>query len=171
MDDATERCVGCGAIVPRIDGPIHRYMTSAPGCWAMFGELNAHYLSDPAAVAYRKLCADAYAVQHPGTSGPQAIQSVALHLVSLYGQLELGQPPELTHRVIERGLGLRGRFHWLTPPTSGGARTVAFMLAHLDEPLLAAREWAASAWQAWAAHHDQIRAWHNVLSRLSARSA
>jgi hypothetical protein len=158
-------------MVPRIDGPIHRYMTSAPGCWAMFGELNARYLSDPAAVPYRKLCADAYAVQHPGTPGPQAIQSVALHLVSLYGQLELGQSSEVAHCLMERGVRFKGRFHWLTPPTFKDARTIAFMLAHLDDPLPAAREWAASAWQAWAAHHDQIRAWQDVVSGHSARTA
>jgi len=27
----TEGCVGCGAVVEKVDGPIHRYMTSAPG--------------------------------------------------------------------------------------------------------------------------------------------
>jgi len=25
--EPTERCIGCGAMVARIDGPIHRYMT------------------------------------------------------------------------------------------------------------------------------------------------
>jgi hypothetical protein len=29
--EPTERCIGCGAIVARIDGPIHRYMTCS--CW------------------------------------------------------------------------------------------------------------------------------------------
>jgi len=79
----TERCVSCGATVPRIEGPIHRYMTSAPGCWAMFGELQARILSDPAAAPHRQFCADSFAVEHPGTPGPNAIQSVGGHLVSL----------------------------------------------------------------------------------------
>jgi Family of unknown function (DUF5946) len=158
-------------MVPRTEGPIHRYMTSAPACWAMFGELNAHYLSDPASVHYRQLCADAYAVQHPGTLGPQAIQSGALHLMSLCAQLERGLPPEVASRLIQRGTRLKGRFHWLRPPTFSDARTIAFMLAHLDDPRPAAREWSASAWRAWTVHHHQIRAWYDVVSGHSVTSA
>jgi hypothetical protein len=54
MTEPTERCIGCGAMVPRIDGPTHRYMTSAPGCWAKHGEVSAHHLSDPHAWHYRQ---------------------------------------------------------------------------------------------------------------------
>jgi uncharacterized protein DUF5946 len=68
MSEPTERCIGCGAIVTKIDGPIHRYMASAPGCWAKHGQVSAHLLSDSQAAPYRQLCADAYAVQHPGHS-------------------------------------------------------------------------------------------------------
>lgn len=160
--EPTEQCVGCGAIVPRIDGPIHRYMTSAPGCWAMHGELSAHHLSDPGAVRYRQLCVDAYAVQHPGTPGPQAIQSVAAHLVSLYAQFELGLTPEQAPAVIQRAVRLKGRFHWLTPPAFDETRTIVFMLANLADPVRGARDWAGSAWRAWAQHRHQIQAWHDA---------
>jgi hypothetical protein len=40
------RCVGCGALVPDIDGPTHRYMAASPGCWALFGEVVAREFSD-----------------------------------------------------------------------------------------------------------------------------
>jgi hypothetical protein len=115
--EATERCIGCGAMVPRIDGPVHRYMTSAPGCWAKYGEVCAHHLSDPGAGHYRQWCADAYAVQHPGQPGPQAIQSVGGHLVSLLAQLELGLPLSRASALMERGIQLKGYFAWLTPPS------------------------------------------------------
>lgn len=35
------RCVGCGASVPDVEGPVHPYMESSPGCWQWYGELNA----------------------------------------------------------------------------------------------------------------------------------
>ena len=131
----------------------------------MYGELNAHYFSDRQAVQYRQLCVDAYAVQHPGTPGPQTIQSVAVHLISLYEQLDLGltatRAPGMLHHAVSR---LKGRLHWLPPPVFAETRTIAFMLANLDNPRWAAREWAKSAWAAWAAHHAQVRAWHQLAT-------
>jgi hypothetical protein len=44
-------CVGCGALVNATPGPTHRYMISAPVCWAMYGELNV-VLSTSAAAEY-----------------------------------------------------------------------------------------------------------------------
>ena len=161
----TEQCVGCGAIVPRMEGPIHPYMTSAPGCWAMHGELSARHLSDPTAVRYRQLCVDAYAVQHPGTPGPQAIQSVALHLVSLHAQLERGFSLRQAMRLIQSGTQLKGRFAWLTPPSFSDALTIADMLEYEGDPAIGARDWAQSAWTAWTPHHDQVRIWYELLMR------
>jgi Family of unknown function (DUF5946) len=170
-DRATERCVGCGAAVPRIAGPIHRYMTSAPGCWALWGELNARLLSDPQTAAYRHLCVDSYAVQHPGSPGPQAIQSVAGHLVSLYAQLELGFPSDRMPRVVESMLRTKGRFRWLTPPAFDDAHTVASVLKSQRDLRVEATAWATSVWRAWSAHHRQVRHWYEVASRQSVGSA
>jgi hypothetical protein len=121
---------------------------------------------------YRQLCVDAYAVQHPGQPGPQAIQSVGGHLVSLLAQIELNLPLSRSAALLERGVRRKGLFTWLTPPTFDSAHTVLFMQANLGDPAWAAREWAASAWRAWAPHHAQVRAWYDELSRkLDARSA
>ncbi len=163
---ATERCVGCGAVVPAIEGPVHRYMTSAPGCWAMFGELCARLLRDPLDTPGRQLCFDAYAVQHPGSRGPQAIQSVAGHLVSLYSQLVRGDSAAHAHVLIERATQNERELHWLAPPSFAGALTVAHVLPQIEIPYSAGVEWATSAWQAWAPHHAQVRLWYDVLSRL-----
>ena len=166
-EEPTERCIGCGAIVPRIDGPIHSYMTSAPGCWAIFGEVNARYFANATAVSYRQLCADSYAVQHPGSSTVrQAVQSVCVHLMSLYAQLELGFPPERMAIHNRPALEQRGeRYHWLTPPSFENSLTVGFMLSSDKEPLEAAREWAQSAWSAWSGHHAQVRTWYDAFVR------
>src|SRR5437764_9967088 len=100
--ESSVRCVGCGALVPATAGPTHRYLLSAPACWAMYGELIAGLFSDPAAAPYRQLCVDAYAVQHPGEPNEQAIQSVAGHLLSLYTTIELNAPVVASHRVLNR---------------------------------------------------------------------
>ena len=167
---SAEKCIGCGAIVERIDGPVHRYMTSAPGCWALFGELCARVLRDPFDVPGRQLFFDTYAVQHPGTESPVATQSVGGHLVSLYAQLECGSSAEHAHALLERAIQNEKRLHWLSPPTFDGALTVADIMPHIDDPYAKGREWAESAWRAWAPHHDQVRVWHQFLSGLTGRS-
>jgi hypothetical protein len=122
-------------------------------------------LSDAAAGAYRQLAVDAYAVQHPGQPGPQATQSVGGHLVSLYSQLEARQPIARAAAVLTRGIEQKGFFTWLTPPSFEGGHTILFMRDHLDNPALAAREWAQSAWRAWSAQHAQVRAWYDKLAK------
>lgn len=152
----TESCVGCGAGFPRIDGPIHRYMTSAPGCWERYGELLGVLAVQPTLTAVRVMCVDAYAAQHPGTPNPQAIQSVAIHLVNMYGYLVRGRAPG-PPRVV----GHKGAFPWLSPPSFASARTV------LDVPVggpddeieAAARQWVESVWAAWSAQHPRVAGW------------
>ncbi len=83
-----ETCPGCKAILPVLEGAaIHRYMTSSAACWATFNALN-----DPerplAPAEFNNLIVDAYAVQHPGTPSDQTINSVAIHLMVLYGVLD-----------------------------------------------------------------------------------
>jgi hypothetical protein len=153
----TEPCVGCGAVVDVMDGPIHRYMTSAPCCWARYGELLGVLANQPALMATRQLCVDAYAVQHPGTATPQAIQSVALHLLNLHGYLVRGRPVG-----IPRMLGHKGAFHWLRPPSFATSRTVFDVPVTTDGAAIseAARAWAESVWTAWSPHHPQIVAWY-----------
>lgn len=160
--DPTVRCVGCGAWVPATDGPTHRYMLSAPACWATYGELTAVLLSDPSATSYRQLCVDAFAVQHPGEPNEQAIQSVAAHLLSLYGSIELNVPAGASHRVINQVTARKGEYAWLTPPAAFSV-TVPDVLANRDQLHDAAYRWARSAWDAWRPHHDQVKAWHSAL--------
>ena len=153
----TEACVGCGAVVEVMDGPIHRYMTSAPGCWARYGELLGVLAIQPTLMAARQLCVDAYAVQHPGTPNPQAIQSVALHLCNLHGYLVRGRSVS-----VPRMLGHKGAFHWLQPPSFAMSRTVFDVPVTADGAAIgeAARDWAESVWAAWSPHHTQVAAWY-----------
>ena len=155
------RCVGCGGLVPRIEGPSHRYMESSPGCWQVFGEVLAREFSDPAYGALHRLSVDTYAVQHPGRPGPQAIQSVCVHLISLCMILERGVTPRSATKALASAVGNKGRYSWLTPPSSLGEITVVDVAgaATPDEHLKRVRAWAASAWAAWRPHHDTVRGW------------
>lgn len=60
------KCIGCGALVPQVDGPTHRYMGSSPGCWHVYGEVLSREYSDRSFGALHRLTVDSYAVQHPG---------------------------------------------------------------------------------------------------------
>jgi hypothetical protein len=151
-----QRCEGCGAEFESHAGPTHRYMLSSPGCWARYGELLAVLSVDRALAAPLVMCVDAFAVQHPGTPNPQAIQSVAVHLINMYGYLVRDRevsPPRLS--------GHKGAFHWLTPPTIPATRSVIHMpLAGSPAELTAAaKAWVSAAWTAWAPHHAQVAAW------------
>jgi hypothetical protein len=155
------RCVGCGAVLPRHDGPTHAYMLSSPACWAAFGELLAHEYSDPNRMTTHRLSVDTYAVQHPGDpENRRAVQSVGLHLARLMRQLEATTPPAETNDIMLEFSKRKGSLIALAPPRSftmtmedvapfaGGPR-------HVEK----VQQWAQSTWNDWAAHHDWIRRW------------
>ena len=64
-------------------------------------------------------------------------------------------------RVIGAATKTKDRFHWLRPPASLGAVTVADVAGtttpHDHEEKV--RAWAEAAWSAWTEHHATIRAW------------
>lgn len=154
-------CVGCGGVVPAIDGPTHRYMESSPGCWQFYGEVLAREYSDPTFWASHRLTVDTYAVQHPGRPSAQSIQSVAVHLISLSLLLEQKAAPEYAIRAIRAAAAVSERFRWLPPPSSMGSMTVVNVRVACDAESHAARvrAWAEAAWSAWSQHHQTIRSW------------
>lgn len=159
----TTMCFGCGALVPGISGPTHAYMLSAPGCWQLFGEVLAAEFSDPAFWPAHQLSVDTYAVQHPGNPDRRNRQSVALHLIGLCLQLEhhlpARQAPALRAAYLQRHR--KSEFPQLQPSPLRYEVTVADVAGAptADEHIQRVRRWADSVWQAWAAHHDQIRAY------------
>ena len=154
------RCLGCGALVPDIDGSTHEYMLSAPGCWATFNQV-AVLQYEIATFDLRRMAVDAYAVQHPGTTDRRAVQSVAVHLISLYHVLERGLTPTEATDKMRVALTDKARFAWLKPPSSMGNITVVDVV-NVSDPIeheAIVKRWARSAWEAWGAHHEQIRRW------------
>ena len=110
-------CPGCGALTPDVDGPVHPYLGASAGCWTVYGEVLAKEYVDYRYPSVHRLTVDAYSVQHPGTPSRRAIQSVAVHLVSLYLVLERGFSSEKATAGIRRALEHRKQFVWLDPPS------------------------------------------------------
>ena len=156
-----ERCVGCGAQVPRVDGPTHPYIGASAGCWAIFGEILAKEYGEWRYPPIHRLTVDAYAVQHPGTPSRRSIQSVAVHLVSLYLVLEGGYDFRAATKAKNGVLRHRDHFVWLDPPPSLGKMTVldVHMAVDLAEHTELVERWARGVWDAWSPHHETVRRW------------
>ncbi|MFG5380851.1 DUF5946 family protein [Yoonia sp. R2-816] len=163
MSDLSSKgvCVGCGAVLERIDGPTHTYMSSSPAYFSLFTKVLACEYSDRTLLPTHRLTVDTYAVQHPATGRlRKEIQSVGLHLARLMLQLDNPLPPKETNDVM-LGLGRhKASLIFLQPPTSF-TMTVANVAKFAGEPEHAdrVREWADSTWKDWPQHHDYIRHW------------
>ncbi|MBX2997141.1 MAG: hypothetical protein KF893_01430 [Caldilineaceae bacterium] len=165
-----EPCPGCGAHLPPSDGPTHRYIGASATCWAIFSNLlNA---GEPPLIPspWNNLLVDAYAAQHPGTPSAQAIQSVAIHLITLYGVFERGVSAGDTLWIRQRALrhkaAQHNQFHWLTPPLLEGSLTVA-EIVQLPTPAARTAQVRAYVEQVWAIWSHDYRAtvedWYNRL--------
>lgn len=171
-DNPGSACRGCGAIFPDVEGPVHRYMTSSPACWSAYGVVLAREYSDRAYASLYRLSVDAYAVQHPGSASPEAIQSVAVHLCRLCLIFEGGFSIENANDAMLAIHQVERSFRWLEPPRSRGQVTVAEVLAaqDVDEHLRQVKRWARSCWEAWTEHHATIRTWLPTAARAPAQN-
>ena len=153
-------CPGCGGLFPDRDGPVHRYMTSSPGCWAAYGEVLAREYSTPALMPVHRLSVDAYAVQHPGDGWRPAVQSVGLHLARLLLQLDHGLAGPAANAVMLE-LGKRKAELPRLQTHRAPALTVADVVCARSVPahLSAVQGWAEAAAEQWAEHRDSIRRW------------
>jgi uncharacterized protein DUF5946 len=153
-------CPGCGLMLAVGYGPVHPYIGASAACWALYGELTARAFARPEYLAVHQMTVDAYAVQHPGGAERRAVQSVALHLMTLCLWLERdGDPrdgPRLHRRMVRRPI-----WHWLDPPDLDGRMTVRDALGARDlaDPARGVGAWAGDVWAAWSPHHDTVRRW------------
>jgi Family of unknown function (DUF5946) len=155
------RCCGCGADFADNTGPTHAYMLSSAGCWEAYGRVLAREYESLAHARLHRLTVDAYAVQHPGVDGPQARNSVGIHLSRLCLMFDRGWSVERANDAMLAITAKKRRYPWLTPPSNRGSVTVEDVLAaeNPSEHLCAVEQWAKSAWQAWAEHHAIVRGW------------
>lgn len=172
-------CPGCGALYPPYDGPTHRYLGASAACWAVFNwhlVLGEHDATDllprsripepPVAIAassdgsFDSLYADAYGVQHHGDQSPQAIQSVAVHLLNIHGIVS-GRTTRAGW-AIGRALRVRGVFHKLTPPALGSALTIRHLFLGGGVAAPATRtQYVLSVYGAWMSlHRSTVEQWY-----------
>ncbi len=157
----TCKCFSCGGLFPDIEGPVHRYMASSPGCWSVYGQVLAREYSDTSYFEVHRLTVDTYAVQHPGSTDRQSIQSVGLHLIRLCLFLEHGLTAKNTNNAMLEAGKRKHSFIWLERPKSLGSITTADVAAtkSVDEHKTMVRAWAQDSWEAWSMHHSIIRSW------------
>lgn len=166
---ALETCPGCQAQLPRSEGAVHRYIGASAACWELYSNLLNGGEPPLAPAPAVGLLVDAYAAQHPGTPSPQAVQSVAVHLLTLYGVLVRGmghnQALWIRRRALrEQGGTKHGRFHWLIPPSFAGSLTVADIVrgetAEARTELV--ERYVDEVWAKWAEPYERVVAeWYN----------
>jgi len=160
-DRPRESCPGCGLVLRQVDGPEHAYIGASVSCWALYGEVLARAYGEFHYPECHRLTVDAYAVQHPGSPGPQSRRSVGGHLVTLYLQLERGVSADAATRLLGAFLDHEPDVPWLEPPGHRGDLTVRDVLgaADLAEHTARVQRWARCVWLAWQPHHGTIRRW------------
>lgn len=165
----TEHCPDCGVELPVIEGggAVHSYVGASASCWALF----ANFMAGEPALAPRAtnaLIFDAYIAQHHGVPSPQAIQSVAVHLLVLYGVLHAGLAPEKALWIRQRATRPEqkrktDRFHWLTPPNFAGCPTLAEVVAMPTPEARASmgEAYVRAIWSSWAKQHlNTLKRWY-----------
>ena len=154
-------CPQCGAVVRAIDGPVHAYVASAPGCWAAFGALRADEMLRFPGSELNNLVVDAYMAQHPGDGMDRRDrQSVFVHLVSLCAVIERGASPPRSPDVLRAVLARQTEFTVLRRARGPGDLTVlsATDATSVENHDARVRAWAGSVWESWREHHPTIRA-------------
>lgn len=157
-----EICNGCGAEVECIEYEVPPDTDVAPGCWKLFCDLLSNEYGEHAypPITHR-LTVDAYACQHPGAPSVQSIQSIAVHLISLYLIIEKGVESRTATDAIRKALGKKLEFSWLEPPENRGEMTILDVFKQKDPESInsAVKQWAQSVWDAWSSHHDTVKKW------------
>lgn len=158
---AVKACLGCGALVPDTQGPVHKYVPSSPGCWKTFGEVQAAEAQRFGHPPAHRVVVDAYMAQHPGDGTDRRDrQSVFVHLVGLCAVLEHRLPDSYATKLLGQMIRQHRDFPILQRDEGPGPLTVLHMVGATD---LADHEqralgWATAVWGSWSAHHELIRA-------------
>jgi Family of unknown function (DUF5946) len=102
---------------------------------------------------------DAYGVQHHGDASPQAIQSVAVHLLTLHGIIS--QRTTSGDWVKHRALRVRGVFEKLAPPPLGRSLTIRHLFpgGGVDTPV-SRSDYVHSVYETWMSlHRSSVERW------------
>ena len=165
------KCCGCAALVEDITGKPHKYIGASQGCWNLYTEVLAKEYGEYNYLKHtHRLTVDTYAIQHPGRMGEQfakrttspgqpgrqSIQSVNVHLISLYFVLVKKMNGSNATKLIGEILQRSPAFDWLEPPVPNGTVTVVDVLkaANLAEHELIVTKWAEDVFACWFSKHS-----------------
>ena len=153
------KCYGCKALVEDIPGTAHKYIGANQGCWNLYTEVLAKQYSEfnyPEDT--QRLTVDTYAIQHPGVPSKQSIQSVNIHLISLYAVLIKKLKGKQATKMIGEILKKEPRFEWLEPPVPNGQITVIDVLkaTNKEEHGKIVEEWAGDVFNCWYSKYRDI---------------
>jgi uncharacterized protein DUF5946 len=153
-------CSGCGGVFPDVQRPVHAYVSSSPGCWKTFGEVQADEMQRFGHPNAHGLVVDAYVAQHRGGGVDRRDrQSVFVHLIGLAARLEDGVPTDAVSDLLRRVLAQRCAFPALRRRHGAARLTLLHMIraSDLADYERRAREWATAVWESWSPEHERIR--------------
>ena len=153
------KCYGCGAMVDNITGNPHDYIGTVQGCWNLYGQILAkEYLKYNDLEMTHRLTVDTYAVQHPGHPNRRSIQSVNIHLISLYYIIVKNIDEKYVTKLLNKILSKKPIFKWLDPPEPNGLKTIIDVLKakNIEEHKIYVKEWAEDVWNYWYNKHGEI---------------
>jgi hypothetical protein len=156
-----DTCPDCKVELPHSEGLTHEYLGGNAACWKAFGDVLAREYNDFQYMKFHRWTVDAYAAQHPGKSEPRTIQSVHVHLLALYLQIERKTDPSFISKVMQKVTqAKKGKLQWLNPPAGLGEITIAQVLeaSSAHEHGAKVEAWGKCVWDAWKEHHSIIRA-------------
>jgi len=159
MVEEQTNCYGCGAYVENIAGQPHKYIGAAQGCWNLYSDVLAkEYGEYGYPELTHRLTVDTYAIQHPGEPGRQSVQSVNIHLISLYAVLNSNFDGKKATKLIGDILAKQPVFEWLDPPVPNGTKTIKDVLLakNKDEHEKLVRIWAEDVFTCWCSKHKWL---------------
>ena len=108
-----------------------------------------------------RLTVDAYAAQHPGENGPQARNSVGIHLSRLALLLDEGWAMERANDAMVSITAKKREYPWLSPPELDQVGTFLPVLGAVGSSAheTAVWKWASGVWHAWEPHHETVKSW------------
>lgn len=166
MEEEYINCFSCGAKSLNLEGSVHPYMLSDPGCYEMFNEVLEKEYSDFNYAKAHHYTVDAYASQHPGEpTNPKAVNSVGVHLVSLYFLFERNMDITLAADIKMDFSQFHKKHKIISPlkkPSSLGDISI-FNIWDNENPdrhFELCKEWARCTWNVWKAEHlSMVEQW------------
>jgi len=151
----TEKCPFCGIQTEAIDGPVHRYLVSTPGCWRKYGEILAREYEDIRFFKCHDLTLDAYALQHPGVEGYQTINSSNIHLTSLYAYFVMKTDLSELSRIKQSVAKRKKDFFLLEPPHDMKELNIGCLNTNVSPEAYCfnVEAWARFVFLKWEEHH------------------